>query len=403
MREYPLSQKGLTRLRDEDQALRGIPDSGPDSIEAALQQIRGSAWPMQLRSSTRRGFSVYMPTRQLDLLLIRAATASFRRVTSVKQADRNATVHTVIQLLSDTLPVHLHRFDIKKFYESLPRDRIARRIRGDLGLPRSAVRVFESLLQGCDAAGVHGLPRGVTASASLAEDFLRPVDSWLQRHPNVFFAARYVDDLIVITPNTFQPDDMRDQLSAQLKLLGNLTLNERKHISVPLFPAKFAAHFEYLGYAFHVSQDGTPSSRMVHVDISERKANRIRTKLCLAVCAHIRNPDFGLLTDRVRALTGNYSLSGAAQHQPRVGIFYSYPHVSPDPNKVGELAKLDKFLRGLLLGSASRLSRKVAHALSWAQRRELARYSFAAGHTTRRIEKFSGARIGQIVECWYHV
>jgi hypothetical protein len=177
-------------------------------------------WTMQLCRSPRGKFDVYQPVDMLDRLLVSAATTTFSKVTRVKQANRHLVNATVENMLSEGIPFVVHRFDLRQFYESIPRKQIELRLIEDLGLPRSAVRVMRSLFQGCTEQGVAGLPRGVSSSGVLSEDYLQPIDKALSNHDHIHFYSRYVDDIIIVSSVEANYADLRSWLRDELQTRG---------------------------------------------------------------------------------------------------------------------------------------------------------------------------------------
>ena len=405
MLSSPMTLAGLRAIRDSDPRLKAIPDTGTGSIEAAHCRAMGPMWTLQLCKSPRGKFDVYQPVDMLDRLLVSAATATFSNVTRVKQANRHLVNATVANMLSEGIPFVVHRFDLRKFYESIPRDKIEQRLIDDLGLPRSAVRVMRSLFQGCSEQGVVGLPRGVSSSGVLSEDYLLPIDRALANHDHIYFYSRYVDDIIVVSSVEFKHCDLKSWLRVKLESRGGLRLNHEKSHGLVIEggqPNKPPSHIEFLGYRYTITPQ-KDNKNAVSIDIAPAKIAKMASRLCLSARAFLIDHDYALFEDRIRALSGNYRIPGGQKgHRPKVGIFYSYPAVSAstyDENECG-LSKLDSFLRALLLGRKTSLSRSLATELTTGQRRHLLRYSFTAGHRTRQLTKFSSQRVGKIVECW---
>ena len=400
----PMTLTGLRAIRDSDPRLEAIPNTGTGSIEEAHRRAMGSMWTMQLCRTPRGKFEVYQPVDMLDRLLVSAATATFSKVTRVKQANRHLVNATVANMLSEGIPFVVHRFDLRQFYESIPREKIESRLIEDLGLPRSAVRVMRSLFQGCSEQGVVGLPRGVSSSGVLSEDYLLPIDRALANHDHIYFYSRYVDDIIIVSSAEAKHHDIKSWLRDELQTRG-LRLNHEKSHGLLIEGGqsnKPSSHFDFLGYRYTINPQ-KDNRNAVSIDIAPAKIAKVASRLCLSARAFLIDHDYELFDDRIRALSGNYRIPGGQQgYLPKVGIFYSYPAVSANTygNLESGLSKLDSFLRALLLGRRTSLSRGLAAALTSGQRRHLARYSFTVGHRTRQLTNFPSQRVGKIVGCW---
>jgi hypothetical protein len=395
---------GLRNIRDSDPRLKAIPDIGTGSIDEAhsraMGQTMGQIWPMKLCRCPRKKFDVYQPVDLLDRLLISAATKTFSKVTRVKQANRHLVNKTVMNMLSEGIPFVVHRFDLRQFYESIPRDEIEKRLIDDLDLPRSAVRVMRSLFQGCTEQGVVGLPRGVSSSGVLSEDYLLPIDRALANHDHIYFYSRYVDDIIVVSSVETKDLDLKSWLQDELQP-RRLQLNDEKTQDFRIEGGSNmpSSHIDFLGYRYTITPRKNETN-LVSIDIAPAKVSKLASRLCLSARAFLVDHDYELFEDRIQALSGNYRIPGEHKgHRPKVGIFYSYPAVSASYPGSG-LSKLDTFLRALLLGRKTALSKGLAEALTSEQRRRLARYSFTAGHSTRQLATFNPQRVGKIVRCW---
>ena len=406
LRFRPLTFDGLKELSSKDRRFEAIGDVGPQSIEEAYAKATGTQWAMPLVESTRRNFKVYYPAETIDQLLVAAATLEFRRITKVKQSNRHQVIATVLEMLAEGLPYIVHRFDIRSFYESIPRPRIEGRLVGDIGLPRTAIRIIQSLFRGCDAAQLPGLPRGIGISASLSEDFLRPIDRAFRLHKEARLYCRYVDDMLLVSGTDLPHSQLRDWVQNLLFERGRLSLNETKSCGVIVDGRNGSTApvaFEFLGYRFEMQATFRKNTE-VYADIANSKVSKIKTKACLAATAYLRDRDEDLLRDRIKALTANYVLPGDhPHHPPRVGIYYSYPRITQGSYESGSLHELDQFIRQLFLGRSSKLSFKIRSVLPDRSCSDIARLSFVDGHRTRRLEQFDSRRIGRIVECWKHV
>ena len=386
---------------------RRLPDQGESIVARAFEKLRGPPWTMPLRRIRIRSFAAYQAQHRDDYILLRAADANIRQLTRVKQSDRNTIITTLLCLLREGSPFSVFRTDIRSFYESIPVQSVTQRLNSDLGVPRSTTKVVTSLFQGTSALGAPGLPRGIGLSATLSEDFMRGIDRQFLMKRNVFFFyARFVDDIIVVTPPDLDKMTLSSIVQEELCKKGQLKLNEEKTHLVTASPRHTKpACFDFLGYSFSITPP--PNKRndaVVEVDISSKKVRRIKTRLCRAANAYVHNHDFDLLLDRIRILTGNYTIyDPRTKAHHRAGIFYGYPHITAPNSDSPRLKELDDFFHILFRGAATPLSRKVApliQDLPAERRNALLRYSFRSGHHTRRMERITPTRLREIRRCW---
>ncbi|MEQ1666050.1 MAG: hypothetical protein ABL927_11820, partial [Bdellovibrionales bacterium] len=163
--------------------------------------------------------------------------------------------------------------------------------------------------------------------------------------------------------------------------------------------------FDYLGYSFLVrepqkngNKKNTEYCRSVTVDIAEKKVMRLKTRIARSFNDFGKTGNFGLLNDRIRYLTKNFSV-----YNPKVGgkkiagIYHSYPLVSDDAQG---LKVLDNFLRNAVLSNSGRIFSKSSLRLTAEQKRKILAHSFVRGHREKSFVYFSGVRIKEIQECW---
>ena len=316
-------------------------------------------------------------------------------------------------LLQEGVPFRVYRLDIKGFYETFDSDFVRSAIQRITRLSPHSKLLLASLLEHHSALGGSGIPRGLSISAVLSEILMRPFDIALLQQPAVYFYARYVDDMIVITSGKENQTKFREWIQSTLP--SGLKLNSEKEKVreaakrvAPLKPGSSPSelfNIDYLGYAFLVrepnAQKNTPPGahhRKVVVDIAERKLKKIKTRIVRSFIDYTKTGDWSLLRDRLKFLRQNFSV-----HNPKIGakkvagIFHSYPALSEDAQG---LIKLDKFLRNIVLGQTGRHSSLISPRLNSKQRSELLSQSFVAGHRNRSFVHFSATRIGKIQDCW---
>ena len=411
-----LSLEGLISLRNRsrDPGIRDLPNTGRCSVTQARERLLAGPWKMTIGSFRRKGFHIHRPVDPIDRLLIEGASESLRAVTGARQADRHEVVAKLKLILGNGCPYRVFRMDIKAFYESIDRERVKDRLAKDLSVPILTSRVIDALFDGCSdpepdppaSAPVPGIPRGVPLSALLAEDYLRRFDAELNRRPDGYFYCRYVDDIIFIASPSTEPRELREWVGARLNDCGGLSLNRNKTADWLIDGGNHrsdSVEFTYLGYQFSIETGKKKPSR-VDIDIAPAKIRRMKTRVCKAASAFLHDGDFGLLEDRLRALTGNYPIPGRRKGRPIwVGIYFSYPEVSEQSSTDGGLTELDSFLKCFLHGSSTRLSRRLRKRLSKSQLHRLSRLSFVHGFEFRRRLDFSPLRASQVVSCWRHV
>lgn len=110
-----------------------------------------------LKSSLLRGKYVYQVDDIAQNLVLRHMTSNIRRVTGVKQDDRQFIVSCLRSLLSEGVPFRVYKFDIKTFYEAVQVDEIITRLQHDIAFSGEAVRALRSFFDDLQKQGVGGL------------------------------------------------------------------------------------------------------------------------------------------------------------------------------------------------------------------------------------------------------
>ena len=330
----------------------------------------------------------------------------------VHQSNRRLIVRNLISFLKEGCPYNVYRFDIRNFFENINRKEIIPRLLADSKVPRHSILVLHKLFEELDVIDVQGLPRGLGLSSSLAEYVLEKFDAKMRSHEQIFFYARFVDDMIFVTSNQLKrvviTNFISDNLPQPLKVheIGEKTASlSLSSVSEKVVDAKF---FDYLGYAFTLHSTPAPGfldvkARRVDIEISAEKIKRLQARLINSFTAYLHSErtsrDYRLLKDRIRALTGNYEVQDPTKKIfIKTGIYYNYAEKNNFDHC--SLVKLDALYRGLLFSRAHSLSKRIQHGLTLDQRRELAGYTFVYGYRCRRYHSFEYKRLKTVKGVW---
>ena len=371
-----------------------------DAVEEAWSRIKTPGTMIPMERLRRRGEWVYRPVAPVDRLLENATNAILIECLSVRQANRNEIVADLGCLLREGTPLRVYRLDIKSFYESVPKRDLLDRLKRNWRVPRQTIDVLGALFA---QSQNDGLPRGLSVSSTLSELLMKPFDEHVRMMEGVFYYARFVDDIIILTLGSEDPAAFQRELSVHLNAVApSLAFNAHKTTNTEF---ELESHsFSYLGYRFSLGEDRSRrQGRALKVDIASSKVQRMKTRVCLSLLAHHRSASsasFALLRDRLRLLSGNYYVGQRNEHQKlRAGIYYSYTEVTECTALIG----LDTFLRRLMNGTTSPISHKAKASLTAAQRRELLQLSFLNGHRRRLMLSFNSGVISELTRCWRHV
>jgi hypothetical protein len=361
---------------------------------------------ISLRRGRSGGKVVYQQTSLAEALLVRHATENVRRLTGVKQADRESIIKCLKALAGEGLSFKIIRLDIHAFYESIDPGPIIDDLHKDSGFSRQSVQVLRSLFVTLRNQGISGLPRGLGLSATLSEYLMRRFDDEVRRMRGVRFYSRYVDDMIFV----LSPRENVNEVQARCRdlLPAPLSFNRRKSNSFEFqvtrgSGAPVLEHaIDFLGYCLQISSTYRPEDllkRDVTIDISTKKVAKIKSRIARSILEFNRGGLFKDLHDRVRFLTGNYQLVDQKTGQIRyAGLRYNYALI--DGARSQALNNLDRFLYNALFSGHQK--NRLAPSLSSAEARLLRGYGFKRGFVENHFFSFGAGDLRRVGGCWAH-
>jgi hypothetical protein len=245
-------------------------------------------------------------------------------------------------------------------------------------------------------------------SAVLSDFMMQRFDKGLFDLPNVYFYARYVDDLLILTNSSEHQANFLQAIGVMLPT--GLHLNSSKSEITSLgesTPGEMWSlpgnSFEYLGYQFQIEPLKATKKgafRTVQVEIADSKLIKIKRRIARAFLDFSRTGDGTLLTDRIKFLTSNFSIVDKNSGRKRLaGIYHGYPRLSAHSKSLEEL---DAYLRKAVLFGFPRPFGKAAPVLWSSLKRELLGRSFVRGHQDQHFVHFTPVKLGEIQECWIH-
>jgi hypothetical protein len=346
--------------------------------------------------------------------VVRKCCENIKRVTKPRLVGREFIVSNLTHALREGVPYRLYRLDVSNFYESFDKSAIRELVTRLPKLSAPTKAITTALLEQYWASGGTGLPRGLALSALLSELMMSNFDQSVKQLPRTFFYARYVDDILILTSAHEEAGYYISRLKAALPKGLSFHPSKRdiyqvKDVVSPLKPPATPAElfrFDYLGYAFHVSEPIKQADtrrgqhfRSVTVDISHSKIQRMKTRLARAFFYFGKDKNFEILLSRIKYLTSNFSVKDVNKNNfKQAGIYFSYPCLT---EKHG-LVEMDKFLKYATASKTGRAFHKSSSVLTAPQRRTLLKHSFQLGHEQKKFVYFSIPVISQIQKCWLH-
>lgn len=361
---------------------------------------------MALDEHVGRKASTYQASLITHELILRKLNRNLKYLTRVQQADRETIIKALRSTLKEGHSFNVYRLDIEKFYESIDLNSLRENIGRDGSISRSTLKVLDGFVSAVGRRAIPGVPRGLSISSTLSELYLRKFDRSIERAPNVYYYARYVDDIIVVTTAN---EDRKDFLRfIRSELPRGLRLNRIKSDAFN-FQGQYTKNptisgaIEFLGYAFHVHQVGpnyNKQLRKVTLDISSAKVRRFKTRLCKSLITYQSERDFETLKARIGILTGNYNLYDQDKGLSRnLGVYFNYRFIDFADSK--SLPEMDRFLKFCLLSAAAPTA-TAAQSLTNIQRRSLLARLPSQAHRNRTFHHIPTDNLIRAVECWKH-
>lgn len=385
------------------------PGALEDVIASAVLTAAKGFEDLQIEISEAKSKSVCQLVHLSDELILRLISRNIRRITGVKQSNRENIIRSLRAILGEGLDFRVYKIDIRNFYETVSIDSLLNKLTLDSAFPRDSVRILTSFFQSMKQKNISGLPRGIALSATLSEYVMRQFDRVARAASGVYFYSRFVDDIFVLTAGDENPAKFLKFLRRHL--FDGLSINYDKTRYINFFnkpskdPAVLAGKFDFLGYEFTVFKrykEDRQVLRRVSLDVAPRKINRIKTRIFRSFRTYVADKNFSNLKDRLKVLSGNYNLYDRTKHIRRDAGFYCNYRLVNAAESNG-ITELDKFLKSMLLAKNSDLSKELSNTLTSQQKRDLLRISFRKSFVDRTFYHYPPNRLSELMGCWAYV
>lgn len=386
------------------------------TINSAIERYKNGFLGFNLRSSVLRGKTVYWADELADVLVLRKIKKNLSKVYQLKLPSRTIIVDTLNLFLSECSQYKIYRLDVASFYESFDKNYIFNKIDGLERLEHKTKQLLKEFLYSFYLNGGGGIPRGLSISAYLAELLMHDFDNHMKDDHSVFYYARYVDDIVIVTSG--YEDSYTFVENVKSILPNGLQFNEGKkyYISdlIPksskktnAAPSRELLSFEYLGYDFSVGDKIEECNirgfyRLVEIDLAHAKANKVKSRVIYSIIDFNKTNNFELLCERLKFLSTNFSVLDSDRVLKRLsGIHFNYPLIDARTSK--RLAELDLFLRKAVLSSSGKVFFDFHANLNQYKKYRLLKISFVRGHEKRHFFHYSASKMMKIQRCWKYV
>lgn len=338
-----------------------------------------------LKTRTVKSKPVFIAAEMEDDFAIKLLDRFIRQIYKVRQSDRNRIIRQLITILKDSGNYHVLRLDIKDCYESIRLENLINKFEDELILAPECIKLLNNLRDDLHKNhGIYGLPRGLSVSSTLAELYLEALDKKLSTHPDVIYSARYVDDIIVLTPAGKESSVQTDVECLMSEIGLSLNKNTDKYYSKP----SYSAEFDYLGYSIKVVPVNGKSNK-VTVKISNKKLDKIRTRIAISFCDHKKQSNIFLLKRRLEYLCMLKCVRKGKNGDLLAGIAHHYQYVT---DGFDCLRSLDGFLCQQVANPRFRLTQQ--------EQDKIKKISIYGNTKKRNVGKFSKRQTVQIMQVW---
>lgn len=339
----------------------------------------------------------YFLTKDLpNKLVLRKLNDNIKKLYKDEQSNRRIIISQIKTLLEESCPFWILKTDISSFYESINRLRITEKFKNNSMLSYQSLYLLNRLFSNNLLETNTGVPRGLNISATLSEIYMRKFDKWIRRCEGVYYYARFVDDIIIFTNSEKSISYISENLDLKLnEFAEGLISNKIKTDNFDGSLIKPNKPLEYLGYKFTKSIN--KKNVNLKVTIADKKIEKIKTRIILSFLDFIKNKDFTLLENRMKFLTGNYSIRKSIDgNDLRAGIYYNYLHV----NDFSIFEELNLFYRKALFSRNKKFGNKLSIALNLVQKEKLNKYCFKTGFQEKIYNSFTSEQMSKVISCW---
>lgn len=332
---------------------------------------------------------------------------NLKKLYRIKFSSKDEITSQIINIITDPSPFRIFRLDVKDFFESIDLADVIKKIKNDNLLSFSNVRILD-VLQNTEELKDSGLPRGLSISSVMSEIYMSEIDKEIRYLPQIYYYARYVDDIIIITHNNLYKIEDFEKIFSRKKM----QLNKKSKCIITSNPESQqnkSNKLDFLGYSYLIHDALTKNNvRDVSINPSDKKIKKIKSRIIKSLISFAYKKDKELILNRIRFLTGNYYLDNeiilskkfefdsSDQNKLKGGIYYNNKHINDNI----KLYELNSFLRSLLYCKRDNFIGRVVKEIPPSLCREISSYNFAFGFEKKIIHSFTESEIKKICECW---
>lgn len=334
-----------------------------------------------------------------NFLTLKQLQQNLRNSFKIQQSNRFEIVNQLANILADNFPKYIIRTDLQEFYESIPIERLKKKINNNSLLGFSTKKHLWKIISDYKtlSGNDNGIPRGIGVSAFLSELYMKDIDNSIRSLNGVTYYARYVDDIIIIfTPESLlETNDYFDKIKKIVETDNGLSLHPVGSGKTNLYDiiSSPSGTVTYLGYSFRLSTNS------VKIKLSNNKKNKYKSRIDSMLQSYNTESKYdekqarSILIKRLKFLTGNTRLLNVKKNV-LVGVYFSNSLL----NTYEDFSGLDNYLNHKLNSSLSPYNKLPVNLPRLKNR--LAKYKFVEGFKEKRFHRFSKSELEEIMKIW---
>lgn len=331
---------------------------------------------------------------------LKKISKDLKRVYRINTSNRDDISEQLLRILEYSSKYGVIRLDVKSFYESISYADLIDKLKKDKLISVKALKILSDLKLEIKS----GIPRGLSISPVLSEIFMREIDYSIKCLDGVYYYARYVDDIVIITTKPV------DKIFADIELFfkdKSLFFNDKFYKKDILFlgDSNEEAWFDYLGYKFRIKPFEIDGRRKILVGLSDDKIRKYKTRIVhslldRSIRSKCNTSAKSILINRIKYLTGNYKLfsKGSREGDLKGGVYYSNKLVT-DP---GTFMEISQFLRKGLSCDVDNFFGRSIKNIPNKEKDFIKGFCFREGFVNRTEYEFSKETVVEIKKCWKH-
>ncbi|MFM5745255.1 antiviral reverse transcriptase Drt3a [Aeromonas veronii] len=337
---------------------------------------------------------------------LKKITRDLKRLYKIQFSNRDDIAEQVLKVIETSAPYSIVRIDIKSFYESISFENVLIKQSNDKLLSAKSILIIKKLY---DNLATLGLPRGLSISPVLSEIFMRDFDRKVREIKGVYYYARYVDDIIIVSFDS--NEHIYKELMSTVKSF-NLNINEKLYKNdigiANNVQTSIQAKFDYLGYKYIITNNMFLFKRTVNIELADDKRRKIKTRIIHSLIDRVYGDGNStakstLLINRLKFLSSNYPISSSNKKNTdgilKGGIFYSNRLV----NNIGIFNEFNTFLARAINSKRNNFWGRAMRMIPSTEKREIINtVCFVQGFKDKIYLELSESDMKEIKQCWKH-